>query len=130
MKLRPVETVIDGVFIAGTCQSPKNILETLNSSQAAAAKANSVLTKGELSLEPVLAKLNPSACTWCGKCEEACSFDAIEMIDYEDRKVARVNESNCKGCGMCTPVCPTDAIDLAGFTNPQMEAMIDALAQM
>lgn len=127
MKLRPVETVIDGVFIAGTCQSPKNILETLNSSQAAAAKANSVLTKGELSLEPVLAKLNPAACTWCGKCTEACSFDAIEMVDYEGRKVARVIEANCKGCGMCTPVCPTDAIDLAGFTNAQMEAMIDAL---
>ncbi len=129
MKLRPVETVIDGVFIAGTCQSPKNIIETLNSSQAAAAKANSVLTKGELSLEPVLAKLNPAACTWCGKCEEACSFDAIEMVDYEGRKVARVNETNCKGCGMCTPVCPTDAIDLAGFTNAQLEAMIDALAE-
>ncbi len=80
MKLRPVETVIDGVFIAGTCQSPKNILETLNSSMAAAAKANSVLTKGEISLEPVLARLNPAACTWCGKCAEACSFDAIEMV--------------------------------------------------
>lgn len=129
MKLRPVETVIDGVFIAGTCQSPKNILETLNSSQAAAAKANAVLTKGEISLEPVLAKLNPAACNWCGKCAEACSFDAIGMIDYEGRKVAHINESNCKGCGMCTPVCPTDAIDLEGFTNPQIEAMIDALAE-
>jgi heterodisulfide reductase subunit A len=129
MKLRPVETVIDGVFIAGTCQSPKNILETLNSSMAAAAKANSVLTKGEISLEPVLARLNPAACTWCGKCAEACSFDAIEMVEYEGRKVARVNESNCKGCGMCTPVCPTDAIDMAGFTNAQIEAMIDALAE-
>lgn len=129
MKLRPVETVIDGVFIAGACQSPKNILETLHSSQAAAAKANSVLTKGELALEPVLAKLNPAACTWCGKCEEACSFDAIEMVDYQGRNVARVVEANCKGCGMCTPVCPTDAIDLAGFTNAQMEAMIDALAE-
>ncbi len=128
MKLRPVETVIDGVFIAGACQSPKNILETLNSSQAAAAKANSVLTKGELSLEPVLAKLNPANCTWCGKCTEACSFDAIEMVDYEGRKVASIVEANCKGCGMCTPVCPMDAIDLAGFTNAQMEAMIDALA--
>lgn len=128
MKLRPVETVIDGVFIAGTCQSPKNILETLNSSQAASAKANSVLTKGELSLEPVLAKLNPANCTWCGKCAEACSFEAIETVDYETRKVARIVEANCKGCGMCTPVCPSDAIDLAGFTNAQMEAMIDALA--
>ena len=129
MKLRPVETVIDGVFIAGTCQSPKNILETLNSAQAAAAKANSVLTKGEISLEPVLAKLNPSACTGCGKCSDACQFEAIEYVDFEGRQVARINESNCKGCGMCTPVCPTDAIDLAGFTTPQIESMIDALAE-
>jgi len=129
MKLRPVETVIDGVFIAGTCQFPKNILETLNSSMAAAAKANSVLNKGELSLEPVLAKINPAACTWCNKCTNACSFDAIFQVDFEGKKVAKVNESNCKGCGMCTPVCPTDAIDLAGFTNPQIEAMIDALAE-
>lgn len=129
-KLRPVETVIDGVFIAGACQSPKNIVETLNSSQAAAAKANSILTKGELSLEPVLAKINPAACTWCNKCTEACSFDAIIQVDYEGRKIAGINAANCKGCGMCTPVCPTDAIDLDGFTNPQIEAMIDALAQI
>jgi heterodisulfide reductase subunit A2 len=129
MKLRPVETVIDGVFIAGTCQSPKNILETLNSSQAAAAKANSVLTKGELSLEPVLAKLNPAECTWCGKCQEACSFDAISETEYKGCKVAYINEANCKGCGMCTPVCPADAIDLAGFTNAQIESMIDALSE-
>jgi len=129
MKLRPVETVIDGVFIAGTCQSPKNILETLNSSMAAAAKANSILTKGEISLEPTLAMVNPSACILCNKCFEACQFDAIAETDYEGHKVAKVNPSNCKGCGMCTPVCPTDAIDLAGFTNAQIEGMIDALAE-
>lgn len=129
MKLRPVETVIDGVLIAGTCQSPKNILETLNSSMAAAAKINSVLTKGELSLEPTLAKINPAACNWCEKCSEACPFDAILQMEKEGKKVAKVNESNCKGCGMCTPVCPTDAIDLAGYTNPQIESMIDALAE-
>jgi len=129
MKLRPVETVIDGVFIAGTCQSPKNILETLNSSQAAAAKAASVLSKGELSLEPVLARVNPSLCTWCGKCAEACSFDAIEMTGHDGRQVASVRDANCKGCGMCTPVCPSNAINLAGFTDPQIETMIDALAE-
>lgn len=130
MKLKPVETVIDGVMIAGTSQAPKNILETLNSSMAAAAKVNSVLTKGELSLEPTLAKVNPGACTWCGKCAEACPFDAIVQIDNEGKMVAKVNESNCKGCGMCTPVCPTDAIDLDGFTNAQIGAMIDALAEL
>ena len=129
MKLRPVETVIDGVLIAGTCQSPKNILETVNSSMAAAAKINSVLTKGELSLEPTLAKVNPGACNWCGKCSAACPFDAIVQVENNGEKVAKVNESNCKGCGMCTPVCPTDAIDLAGYTNPQIESIIDALAE-
>lgn len=129
MKLRPVETVIDGVFIAGTCQSPKNILETVNSSMAAAAKANSILTKGEISLEPTLAMVNPAACVLCDKCFKACVFDAIVETEYEGRKVAKINVSNCKGCGMCTPVCPTDAIDLAGFTNAQVEGMIDALAE-
>jgi heterodisulfide reductase subunit A2 len=129
MKLRPVETVIDGVFIAGTCQSPKNILETVNSSMAAAAKANSILTKGEISLEPTLAQINPAACILCDKCFTACQFDAIFQTDYEGRMVAKVNPSNCKGCGMCTPVCPTDAIDLAGFTNAQIEGMVDALAE-
>ncbi len=129
MKLRPVETVIDGVFTAGTCQSPKNILETLNSSMAAAAKANSILTKGEISLEPTLAMVNPAACVLCDKCFKACVFDAIVEAEYEGRKVAKINVSNCKGCGMCTPVCHTDAIDLAGFTNAQVEGMIDALAE-
>lgn len=129
MKLRPVETVIDGVFIAGTCQSPKNILETVNSSMAAAAKANSILTKGEISLEPTLAMVNPAACVLCDKCFKACVFDAIVETEYDGRKVAKINVSNCKGCGMCTPVCPTDAIDLAGFTNAQVEGMIDALAE-
>ncbi|MDP4208229.1 MAG: FAD-dependent oxidoreductase [Bacteroidota bacterium] len=129
MKLRPVETVIDGVFIAGTCQSPKNILETLNSSMAAAAKANSILTKGEMSLEPTLAMVNPAACNLCDNCFEACQFDAIVQTEYEGRKVAKINVSNCKGCGMCTPVCPTDAIDLADFTNAQIESMIDALTE-
>ena len=129
MKLRPVETVIDGVFIAGTCQSPKNILETINSSMAAAAKANSILTKGEISLEPTLAMINPAACNFCDKCFEACPFDAIVEDEYEGRKVAKIIPSNCKGCGMCTPVCPTDAIDLAGFTNAQIEGMIEALAE-
>lgn len=129
MKLRPVETVIDGVLIAGTCQSPKNIMETMNSSIAASAKANSLLTKGEMTLEPILARVNPAACTWCDNCTVACPYDAIMQTEYEGHTVAKINIANCKGCGMCTPVCPTDAIDLAGFTNAQIEGMIDALAE-
>jgi heterodisulfide reductase subunit A len=96
---------------------------------AASAKANSILTKGEISLEPTLAMVNPATCNLCDKCFSACPFDAIGQSEYEGRKVAKINISNCKGCGMCTPVCPTDAIDLQGFTNAQIEGMIDALAQ-
>jgi len=127
MKLRPVETVIDGVMIAGASQAPKNILETLNSSLAAASKANSILSKGKISLEPILASVDTNACEWCDKCTDACPFGAITQIDVDGKKVAKINISSCKGCGMCLPVCPTDAIDLSNFTNAEMEAMIDAL---
>ena len=127
MKLRPVETVIDGVLIAGASQAPKNIIETLNSSLSAAAKASSILCKGELSLEPLLATIDTEACNWCDNCTEACPFGAIEQIEVEGKKVAKINISSCKGCGMCLPVCPTDAIELHGFTNKEMENMIDAL---
>ena len=126
-KLRPVETVIDGIFIAGTCQSPKNITESIKSSLSAAAKANSLLKDEEIELEPTLAKIDYGLCIWCDKCTVACPFDAIEKIEVEGKSVATVNESKCKGCGMCTPVCPEDAIDLVGFTNVEMESMIEAL---
>jgi heterodisulfide reductase subunit A len=129
MKLRPVETVIEGILIAGTSQYPKNIIETINSSMAASSKANAMLNKGEMTLEPTLAMVNPAACVWCDNCTNICQFDAILKEEYEGKMVAKVNISNCKGCGMCTPVCPTDAIDLAGFTNAQIEGMIDALAE-
>ncbi len=127
MKLRPVETVIDGVMIAGASQAPKNILETLNSSLAAASKANSILSKGKISLEPILASVDTNACEWCDKCTDACPFGAITQIDVDGKKVAKINISSCKGCGMCLPVCPTDAIDLSNFTNAEMESMINAL---
>jgi len=126
-KLRPVETVIDGIFIAGACQAPKNITETMKSSLSAAAKANSLLRDEEIELEPTLAKVNYKACTWCGKCAEICPFDAIDMVEYDGKNVAKVVEEKCKGCGMCTPVCQEDALDVIGFTNVEMESMIEAL---
>ncbi|HPE33715.1 MAG TPA: CoB--CoM heterodisulfide reductase iron-sulfur subunit A family protein [Bacteroidales bacterium] len=128
-KLRPVETVIDGVQIAGACQSPKNITESVKSSLAAAAKASSLVSRGEIELEPTLAKIHVNICEWCGKCAEACPFDAIIKTKVEDKEVAHVNLANCKGCGMCLPVCPVDAIDLIGYTNQEIEHMIDALIE-
>jgi heterodisulfide reductase subunit A len=72
---------------------------------AAASKANALLNKGEMTLDPTLAMVNPAACSWCDNCTNACPFDAIMKDDYEGKVVAKINSSNCKGCGMCTPVC-------------------------
>ena len=126
-KLRPVETVIDGVLIAGTCQGPKNIMETLNSSMAAAAKSAASLSSGTIHLEPIVADVNTDQCTGCGICLTVCPFDAIVTAGPEDKPAVSIVISRCKGCGMCLPVCPEDAIELYGFTNEEMEGMIDGL---
>lgn len=129
MKLRPVETFIDGVTIAGACQGPKNIQESVNSALSAATKSYSYLSKGELETEPIVAVVNPDSCTWCNACAEACPFDAISLLEIEGKSIAKINNPVCKGCGMCLPVCPTDAIDLIAFSNNEIESMIDALSQ-
>ena len=127
MKLRPVETVIDGVTIAGACQGPKNIVESVNSALSAAAKSYSHISKGVLETEPIVAEVNAELCTWCGKCTEACPFDAIEQKEINGKQVAVVNNSVCKGCGMCAPVCPPDAINLVNYSSEEIMSMIDAL---
>ena len=127
-KLKPVETVMDGIYLAGTCQGPKNITETVKSALSAAIKTNALIGKGEIELEPTMAKIDRTLCEWCGKCLEACPFDAIDRTEHEGKAVAAVNESTCKGCGMCLPVCPVNAIQLVGFTDAELETMIDALA--
>lgn len=128
IKLRPVETVIDGITIAGACQGPKNISESVNSALSAATKSFSYVSKGTLETEPIIAVINEDSCSWCGKCLEACPFDAIEKRNVNSREIAVVNSSVCKGCGMCAPVCPPDAINLIGYRNEEIISMIDVLA--
>ncbi|MFW5805761.1 MAG: 4Fe-4S binding protein, partial [Bacteroidales bacterium] len=127
-KLRPVETVIDGIFIAGACQGPKNITETMNSALSAASKANSLIYSEKISLEPTVITIDTDACTWCNKCVEICPYDAISKTTTDNGKeVAKVNKSVCKGCGICAPVCPENAIDIVGYTDKEIESMIDGL---
>ncbi|NQV02258.1 MAG: 4Fe-4S binding protein, partial [Bacteroidia bacterium] len=124
-KLRPVETVINGVMLGGSCQGPKNITESVQSSMSAAAKINALLCKDSLEMEPIVARINEEVCAWCGKCEEVCDYDAIFQMETAGKVVAGVNGATCKGCGICTPVCPTDAIEVAQYTNEEIESMID-----
>jgi heterodisulfide reductase subunit A2 len=128
-KLRPVETVIDGVYIAGSCQGPKNAGESVISSLSAVAKAAALLVKGYVDLQPFVAYVKNECCIWCGKCAAACPYSAIEQVPYGEKAVAQVVDVLCKGCGACLPVCPLDATQLKGYTDEQIEAMIDVLGR-
>jgi len=80
--------------------------------------------------DPVIARVNADACTWCGKCAEVCDYTAIKEIVLEAGKhIAAVNKGVCTGCGICAPVCPENAIEIAKYTDNEIEAMIDGFAQ-
>lgn len=127
-KLRPVETVINGIFLGGSCQGPKNITESVASSLSAAAKINAIIGKGMIDLDPVVARVHEKDCIWCGKCAAVCEYDAIFPMERDGSMVAGINESSCVGCGICAPVCPTNAIELACFTDGEIEGMIDGFS--
>jgi len=128
-KLRPVETVVDGVFICGACQSPKNSAEAVASGLAAVTQSAAILKRGYAELDPLIAVVDTDACEWCGLCLEACPYGAPREAEEDGKTVAVIDRAACKGCGGCVPVCPKNAIDLLGYTDAQMRAMIDGLLQ-
>ena len=128
-KLRPVETVVDGVFICGACQSPKNSAEAVASGLAAVSQGAALLKRGYAELDPLIAVVDADACEWCGLCLEVCPYDAPQQIEENGKAVATIDRAACKGCGGCVPVCPKNAIDLLGYTDAQIRAMIDGLIQ-
>ncbi len=128
-KLKPVETVIKGIYIGGACQGPKNITESVQSALSAAAKINAVSRKGTIDLEPIVARIDPNTCAWCNKCLEVCEYDAIRPLEISGKMIAEVNTSTCTGCGICAPVCPVNAIDIALYTDNEIESMIDGFAE-
>ncbi|HZS29785.1 MAG TPA: FAD-dependent oxidoreductase, partial [Gaiellaceae bacterium] len=128
-KLRPVETMVDGVLIAGACQAPKTSSESVTSGLAAVAQSAAMLRLGHAELDPQVAEVDADACTACGDCIQACPFAAIAEVSLDGRTVARIDPAICKGCGACAPACPEAAIDLLGYTDAQIRAMIDGLSE-
>ena len=132
-KLRPVESPIPGLLLAGTVQAPMDITESTSAASAAAAKVTALLAMDHVEMEPFVAKVDPSRCDGCGLCLEACHYaGAIAMQDVEIEedvveKRAYVNPVACKGCGACVPSCPVSALDVAGWEIDQYNAMIDAI---
>ncbi|HKB94986.1 MAG TPA: CoB--CoM heterodisulfide reductase iron-sulfur subunit A family protein [Gaiellaceae bacterium] len=125
-KLRPVETVVDGVLIAGACQGPKTASESVASGLAAVTQSAAMLKLGRAELDPQVAIVNGEACSSCGDCVSVCPYGAISLAAAG---VAIVDGAGCKGCGACAPVCPEDAIDLLGYTDAQVRSMIDGLTE-
>jgi len=128
-KLRPVETVVDGVMIAGACQGPKTSSESVASSLAAVTQCGAMLMQGTAELDPLVATVDAEVCTGCGDCEEACPYGAIRKVTAGGREAITIDATACKGCGGCAPYCLEDAIDLLGSTDEQICGMIDNLLE-
>jgi heterodisulfide reductase subunit A len=121
-KLRPLDTVTDGIFLAGTCQGPKDITDTLSQAHGAASRATIPLFARTVKIEPITSVVDVSFCAGCGLCEQVCEFHALKLDPY--RKVMTVNEALCKGCGACNATCPSGAISLRHFKTEQIIAQI------
>ncbi|MBA7539469.1 Ferredoxin-type protein NapF [subsurface metagenome] len=129
VKLDPIATPTDGVFIVGCCQSPKDIPDTVAQASAGAARALARISKGKLTLEAAVAQVDESRCLGCGRCEEICEFHAPKVSKNErPLPVSIINEVLCKSCGACAVACPTGAISIKHFTREQVLAEVEALA--
>ena len=136
-KLRPVETNTAGVYLAGVCQGPKDIPDTVCQAGAAAAKVIGLLNKPSLESNPQITRVNESLCQGDGACVNICPYGAISLVtkhfrensQHVDRTVAQVNPGLCQGCGACTVTCRSGAIDLLGYTNESILREVDALCQ-
>jgi heterodisulfide reductase subunit A len=126
-KLGPAETAVQGVFLAGASQSPKDVRESIAQGLAAAGKAGALLSRGVIEKEPITARLIPDLCIGCMRCVKVCPYNAIEQIGSPGKGgTVRFIEAACMGCGTCAAECNFDAIDTPYFTKAQIMAEIDA----
>ncbi len=124
-KLEPVSTMSDGIFIAGCCQGPKDIPDTVAQASAAAAEVLAMIGKGKVEIEAATAVVDERICSGCQLCSLVCPYSAISFD--EKKEVCRVNEALCKGCGACVGACPSDAVSLNHFTNEQILAQMEGM---
>ncbi len=123
-KLGPVATATDGVFIAGCCQGPKDIPDTVAQASAASSAVLSLLSKGLVEVDAAISKITEDACSACKLCISACPYTAITMMAEDEGGRAWVNPALCKGCGSCAAMCPSGAIVAHHFTTEQLSAEI------
>lgn len=124
-KLAPVSTASDGVFLAGCCQGPKDIPDTVSQASGAAAEALSLIMRGIVEVEAATSHIDPDVCVGCQQCMKVCMYSAI---DYDAaRGVCVVNEAVCKGCGLCAATCPNKAVTLKHFNNEEIFSELEGV---
>jgi heterodisulfide reductase subunit A len=121
VKLRPVDFSTEGVFVAGTCHSPKFITESVSQAYAATSRAGTLLSQDKYKTEAKVSSVNEEICSGCGFCVSVCPYSAIDLLEGK----AKVNEALCKGCSSCVGACPAGAIEQKGFKSDQLSAMIN-----
>ena len=125
-KLRPVDTLTDGVYIAGVAQGPKDIPDAVAQGSAAASRASIPMAKGEVEIEPITADTDTTVCGACEVCVELCPFGAVSIEGEGADKHAAINVALCKGCGTCVGACPSGAMNQNHFKTEQIMAQIAA----
>ncbi len=130
-KLRPVDFATDGMFVAGLAHYPKPVEESVAQALAASARAATLLSRSEVSLDAVKAEPDLDYCDGCALCLDVCPYHAITLVEEsgdEGRisKYITVNKAQCKGCGLCQGTCPKRGVAVQGFTMEQISAQIEA----
>ncbi len=114
-KLRPYDTAVKGIFIAGACSGPKDMEEAISHGRASAVKLFGLLSQGSAVVEPFVAVVDEKRCSGCRMCEKVCVAKAIRYDEM--KKTVRVEEAACMGCGLCNATCPSSAIGLNGYRD-------------
>ncbi|MCX7966559.1 MAG: CoB--CoM heterodisulfide reductase iron-sulfur subunit A family protein [Syntrophorhabdaceae bacterium] len=128
IKLRPFDTAVKGIFIAGSCSGPKDTEESINHGRASALKLFGMLNLGYAFVEPFISYVDPKRCSGCRQCEEACIAKAIKFD--EKLRVVKVEEAACMGCGLCNATCPSSAISLKGYFDSFIADEISGLLEI
>jgi heterodisulfide reductase subunit A len=131
-KLKPVDSTVDGIFLAGLCHHPKPLEEAVSQAKAAVTRAGIILAKSSMQLDAIKSEVT-GLCDGCGLCVDVCPYLALKIEEYQDngqrhRRIAS-DKALCKGCGLCEATCPKEGITVHGFTMDQLQAQVDAVLE-